>query len=100
MAHPNEDVARKASEALAAGDMEGFFRMHADDVTAHVPIGDFHGPDGLRQSFEQLGAGLDGPPQLVDVHDVLGSDEHAVVLATQRFTKGGKTFDSRNTVVM
>jgi ketosteroid isomerase-like protein len=99
MAHANEEFGRKVSGALAKGDLETFFGMHADDVKAHIPFGDTSGKDDFRQSFDRLFSQLDGPPE-VDVHDALGSDEHAVILATQRFTKGGKTFDSRNTVVM
>jgi len=30
MAHPNEEVARSATEALSKGDMETFLTRHAD----------------------------------------------------------------------
>ena len=37
MAHPNEEVARSATEALSKGDMEGFLSHHTEDTVVHFP---------------------------------------------------------------
>src|SRR5437867_255662 len=57
MAHPNEEVARSATEALSKGDVEGFLALHTDDVVVHFPgrgpmAGDYRGKDGLGQMFQ------------------------------------------------
>ncbi len=84
MAHPNEEVARSATEALSKGDMEGFFGHHTDDVIVHFPgrgpmAGDYRGKDGLAQLFQRQMQMLDSPPE-IENHDTLASDDHAVVL--------------------
>ena len=37
MAHPNEELARTATEALSKGDMETFLGLHTDDTVLHFP---------------------------------------------------------------
>jgi uncharacterized protein len=104
MAHPNEEVARSATEAVARRDIEGFLTLHADDVVLHFPgrgpmAGDYRGKDGLAQMFQKQMEVLDVPPQ-VENHDILASDDHAVVLNKVRGTRGGQTFDQQQVVVM
>ena len=69
MAHPNEEIARSAQEALSDGDMEGFLSHHADDVVVHFPgrgpmAGDHRGKDGVAKMFQQQMHVLDSPPQV------------------------------------
>ena len=104
MAHPNEEVARSATEALSKGDMEGFLSHHADDVVVHFPgrgpmAGDYRGKDGVAQMFQKQMQMLDSPPQ-IDTHDTLASDDHAVVLNTVRATRGGQTLEQQQVVVL
>ena len=104
MAHPNEDVARSATEALSKGDMEGFLSHHADDVVVHFPgrgpmAGDYRGKDGVAQMFQQQMQLLDSPPE-IENHDTLASDDHAVVLNTVRATRGGQTLEQQQVVVL
>ena len=95
MAHPNEEIARSATEALAKRDMEAFFDYQADDVVLHFPgrgpmAGDYRGRDGFARLFQQQ----------IETHDVLANDDHAVVLNTVRATRGGRTSEQRQVVVM
>jgi ketosteroid isomerase-like protein len=104
MAHPNEEVARTATEAIAKRDIEGFLSLHADDVVLHFPgrgpmAGDYRGKDGLAQLFQRQLQILDAPPE-VENHDILANDDHAVVLNKVRGTRGGKTLDQQQVVVM
>lgn len=104
MAHPNEEVARSATEALSRGDMEGFLSHHADDVVVHFPgrgpmAGDHRGKDGVAQMFQRQMQILDSPPE-IETHDVLASDDHAVVLNKTRVTRGGKTLEQQQAVVL
>jgi ketosteroid isomerase-like protein len=73
MAHPNEDLARSANEALSKGDMEGFLNLHTDDTVVHFPgrgpmAGDYRGKDGVAQMFQRQMQMLDSPPQ-IETHD-------------------------------
>jgi uncharacterized protein len=104
MVHPNEDVARSATEALSKGDMEGFLSHHAEDVVIHFPgrgamAGDYRGKDGVAQMFQRQMQTIDSPPE-IETHDVLGNDDHAVVLNKVRVMRGGKALEQDQVVVM
>jgi uncharacterized protein len=104
MAHPNEEIARSATEALSKRDMEGFLSHHADDVVVHFPgrgpmAGDYRGKDGVGQMFQQQMQILDSPPE-IDNHDILANDDHAVILNKVRASRGGKTLEQQQVVVM
>jgi uncharacterized protein len=104
MTHPNEEVARSASEALSKGDMEGFLNHHTDDTVLHFPgrgpmAGDYRGKDGLAGLFQKQMQMLDSPPE-IDTHDILANDDHAVILNRTRGTRGGQTLEQQQVVVM
>jgi ketosteroid isomerase-like protein len=104
MAHPNEEVARGATEALSKRDMEGFLGYHADDVVLHFPgrgpmAGDYRGKDGVAQLFQRQMEFLDVPPE-IENHDILANDDHAVVLNTVRASRGGNSLEQNQVVVM
>ena len=104
MTHPNEEIARTVTEALSKGDMEGFFSHHADDVVVHFPgrgplAGDYRGKNELGQMFQKQMQMLDAPPE-IETHDVLANDDHAVILNNTRGTRGGKTLEQQQVVVM
>ena len=104
MTHPNEQIARNATEALSKGDMEAFLSNHTDDIVVHFPgrgpmAGDHKGKDGVAKMLQQQMQILDAPPQ-IESHDTLASDDHAVVLNTVRGTRGGKTLEQQQVVVM
>ena len=104
MTHPNEEVARSATEALSKGDMEGFLSHHNDDVVVHFPgrgpmAGDHRGKAGVAQMFQQQMQILDAPPE-IESHDILASDDHAVVLNKVRASRGGRALEQDQVVVM
>jgi ketosteroid isomerase-like protein len=104
MAHPNEEVARSATEALSKGDIETFLGLHTDDTVTHFPgrgplAGDHRGKDGLAQLLQRQMQMLDSPPE-IETHDVLANDDHAVVLNNTRGTRGGKTLEQQQVVVL
>jgi len=104
VAHPNEEIARRATEAISKRDIEGFLGHHADDVVLHFPgrgpmAGDYRGKDGVAQMFQRQMQILDAPPE-IENHDILASDDHAVVLNKVRGTRGGQTLEQQQIVVM
>ncbi|HUF58792.1 MAG TPA: nuclear transport factor 2 family protein [Actinomycetota bacterium] len=104
MAHPNEELARSATEALSKGDMEGFLSLHRDDTIVHFPgrgplAGDHRGKDGVAKMFQQQMQMLDSPPEIQN-HDILASNDHAVVLNKITATRGGKILEQDQVVVI
>ena len=104
MAHPNEEVARSATEALSKGDMETFLSLHTDDTVVHFPgrgpmAGDHRGKDGVAKMFQQQMQMLDSPPEIQN-HDILASNNHAVVLNKVTATRGGKILEQDQVVVI
>jgi ketosteroid isomerase-like protein len=103
MAHPNEDLMRRATDQLNAGDVQGFLGAHHDDVVVHVTgrnavSGDFKGKGELGASFQRQMEMLDQPPEF-EIHDVLATDDHGVILGRQRAVRKGKTLETPVTVV-
>ena len=97
MAHPNEEIARSATEAISKGDMEGFLSFHTDDTVVHFPgrgpmAGDHRGKDGVAKMFQQQMQLLDAPPE-IENHDIVAGDDHTVVLNKTRGTRGGKMLE-------
>lgn len=83
--HANERVLRAGLDAIYAGDAAAFARVAAEDMVVHVPgrsrlAGDLHG----RGRFGARVRELTGGTLTIDVHDVLGSDDHAVGIYTVR----------------
>ena len=104
MAHPNEEIARSASEALSKGDIETFLSLHADDVVLHFPgrgplAGDHRGKEGMAQLFQRQMEILDSPPE-IENHDILANDDHTVVLNKTRASRGGQILEQNQVVVM
>jgi ketosteroid isomerase-like protein len=104
MAHPNEEIARRGTEALAKGDMETFLGLQADDVVLHFPgrgpmAGDYRGKDGVAQLFQKQMEMLDAPPE-IENHDILANDDHTVILNTVRASRGGQVLEQQQVVVL
>ena len=81
--HPNEELARRELEALESGDLDAAAALYADDLILHYPgrnplAGDHRDLDGFLERFRSL-LGEDGTITR-ELHDVLGSDDHAVQL--------------------
>lgn len=104
MAHPNEEIARSATEALSKRDIEGFLGHHADDIVIHFPgqgpmAGDYRGKDEVAQLFQKQMQILDSPPE-IETHDILANDEHAVVLNNVRASIRSQMLEQRQIVVL
>jgi len=84
--HPNVTLVREGFEAFQKGDMEWQERHLADDVVWHVGgnskwAGAYEGKANVLDFFVRQSQVLAGPPS-VDIHDILGGDDHVVVLGT------------------
>jgi uncharacterized protein len=97
MTQPNEDLVRAASAAFGRGDLAALQnQFFAENIVWHVagtgPLaGDY---EGVAQVIGQLGkiSELSGGTVRPELHDVLSSPDHTVVLATISAERGGKQF--------
>ena len=100
MAHPNEELLRRGYDAFSTGDMATLGDLFSDDIAWHIPgrsplAGDYNGKERVFGLFSQLLELSEGTFR-VEIHDVLASDEHGVVLAKVRGQRGGKTLEGND----
>lgn len=93
MAHPHEELLRKAYADFARGDVDGYWSACTDDFTFHVPgasrvAGSYQGKARFMAMIGTV-MQLSGGAFEETVHDVLANDEHGVVLAVHRFARDG-----------
>jgi uncharacterized protein len=92
--HPNEEIARKLFTAFEGADMAAVDALLAEDVVWNAPGRGANA--GVRRGKQELFAGMGRLAELTggtlrgEIHDVLASDEHAVVLQTTRGERQGR----------
>jgi len=82
--HPNAELVRQGLGAFAKGDMAAVGGLFADDIVFHVPgknpiSGEYKGKDEVFGFLAKL-VELTGGSFRLEVHDVVGNDEHVVAL--------------------
>lgn len=87
-----------AHRAFQTGDVEALFSLMADDVVWHMPgenslAGSYHGRDEIMRNFGML-------QQAVDTYwahplDYFGSDDHVVLIAEVRASKGERNLHTK-----
>ena len=79
--HPNEALARREIELIQAGDFEALEDIYASDLVIHYPgrnpLSGTHHVNEFLSRFEAL---LGDGTLTRELHDALGSDDHAVQL--------------------
>ncbi|MGO9180144.1 MAG: nuclear transport factor 2 family protein [Candidatus Limnocylindrales bacterium] len=89
----NAVVARQVTDAFEQSDFQTLDRLIADDVVWHE-IGRSEPRRGKAALREAAPGGGDYSIN-ASTHDILASDEHAVVMVNARATRGGRTFEYR-----
>jgi uncharacterized protein len=84
--HPNVTLVREGFEAFQKGDTEWMDQHLSDDVVWHVGgnskwSGTYTGKSEVLDFFARQAQAM-GQPASVEIHDILGSDDHVVVLGT------------------
>jgi uncharacterized protein len=84
MAQVTKELVLGAYNAQARGDLDSYLGLLSDDFQLHIPgrsqiAGTYVGRNEIRRHFEEI-AQLSGGSFSTSVHDVLGSDHHAVGL--------------------
>jgi ketosteroid isomerase-like protein len=88
--HPNVTVVREGFEAMQRGDTAWMDEHLADDVVWHVGgnskwAGAYQGKQQVLEYFGRQAQATGGPTS-ADIHDILGNDEHVVVLGSAKAT--------------
>jgi uncharacterized protein len=93
--HPNVVLYREVHEKLQQGDFEAIFDVLDDDVVWHqIGAETLHGKEAVRASmsgFEEFGPDAFN----LDLHDVVGNDEHVIGLVEATVNMGGESFTYR-----
>jgi uncharacterized protein len=81
--HPNAKLARESFAAMQRGDTQWMSDHLADDVVWHVGgnskvSGEMRGKDTVLQ----MTTAATGGEGNIDIHDILASDDHTVILGT------------------
>lgn len=92
--HPNAAVYRQVHERFKQGDYEAMFDALADDVVWHQIGGTtLHGKKAVRDDMSGMeGADVDFD---IDLHDVVGNDEHVIALVEATVGMGDQSFTYR-----
>lgn len=82
--HPNVTLVRDMFAAIERGDMQWIDEHTSDDIVWHTggnskAAGVRRGKDAVRESMAAM---ADPGAMKADVHDVIGNDDHTVVLGT------------------
>jgi len=95
----NVEMTKKGYQAFNEAHIEGVMDVLADDIVWHIggenPIsGDYKGKEALMGMFGKFAQLTEGTYE-ADVHDILASEEHTVVLGTYTATRHGRTRSAR-----
>ena len=102
--HPNVELMRRAERAFTTGDSPTLGEILSDDIVVHVPgrsalAGDHRGRDAIL-AYNQRIFELSGGTYENEVHEILATDEHIVVLQRNRARRGQRTLDINEALVL
>ena len=96
-ASENAEAVRRGYDAFTRADMAALRDLFAPDIQWHANgrnrlAGTFKGVDSVLGNFGQLAAESNGTFR-VEIHDLMATDDHVVVLARSSATRGAKHFE-------
>jgi ketosteroid isomerase-like protein len=93
--HPNVTLTREGGEAMARGDMAWIDEHLADDVIWHVGGNNkLSGAHTGKQAVMEMFGRMSGAALTADTHDILGNDDHVVILGNAHGqTPDGEAFE-------
>jgi ketosteroid isomerase-like protein len=97
--HPNERLLRQEYEARARRDDQSLRAVFNERIVWHVPgrsaiSGEYRGKDEVMEYVRRRRELADDTFEIT-VEDVLANDQHGLVIATGRVSRGGKVFEWR-----
>ena len=99
-----ETVVSEYLKALQRHDIEAAMAFVADDAVLHVNgrnvlSGTFQGNQHLRETYQWVFREFDAGTDVVSVHDLLVSDDHAVALVEERAHRDVGSLDYRRIMI-
>ena len=93
-AQDNAELVRSGYEAFSKGDMDTVSKVFAQDIKWHIGgnnqlTGDYNGQEEVFAFFGRLAEAAEGTFS-VEIHDLLASEDHVVVLAKESAARGGE----------
>jgi uncharacterized protein len=93
----NADLHRTMDEALNEGDLDAAREFMADDMVVHLVgdnpfAGDYQGPDGFFDVFQQV-ADLTAGTFSTEHRDILASEGRSIAITKMSATRAGNTFE-------
>ena len=100
--HPHEELARREMELIQTGDEAGVAALYANDFVLHYPG---HNPlagtyTDVEEFLHRLGRLFDGGSVERELHDALGTDNHAVQLLHVTGSAKGRSHTWNAVIVM
>jgi uncharacterized protein len=98
----NDALVRRYCDAWRRGDVPAIIACYHDDVVLHYfgrsPLaGDHRGKAaalGVLAKVQQVSG-----RRLLEIHDTLASEEHAIILAREQFERDGKRLEAKRVLV-
>lgn len=102
--HPNAELFKRGYAAFQTGDLDTVRSLFDPDIVWHIGghnhySGDYRGVDNVLATFIRNAQETNGTFK-VELHDVLGSDAHAVALATVSAEKDGRSVKDNYTHIV
>jgi len=99
--HPNELLARREIELINAGDSEALDNLYTDDLVIHYPgrnpLAGSHPVQEFLATFQTV---FKGGTLKRELHDALGTDDHAVQLLRVTASVGARSHSWNAVAVM
>ena len=98
-AERNIEIARKGYQAFNEAHLDEAMVLIHDEIVWHIggdnPLtGDYRGKDAVLELLVKFGQRMEGTYE-ADVHDVLATEDHTVVIGTYTATRHGRTHGAR-----
>jgi uncharacterized protein len=95
----NAETARKGYQAFNEGHIDEAMATIHDEILWHIggdnPLtGEYRGKEAVMEMLARFGQLMEGTYE-ADIHDILASEEHTVVLGTYTATRHGRTHSAR-----
>lgn len=99
--HPNIAIVRRFYHAFISRDTNMLWTLAGDDLAFHVPgrsrwAGEHRGKEKLLELFYKVGEAAERSIKL-ELHDIVGGEDHVVGLHHITGSVGGKTLDQNGT---
>jgi ketosteroid isomerase-like protein len=97
--HPNVALVRRYDEQMQAGNWEAMMDAVADDVEWYE-IGRAEPTRGKAALVERMQGAFGDAEVTGETHDIVGNDDHVVMLVNATATRGDETFHYRTAEIL